>query len=163
MDIDEARRIILMLAAAYPSWRAGEGTLALFESVLLPRDARIVEKVVLEIIRSAREFPPPVGLIYTRAEELEAEQRRLDALRNRRWLVGAIAYTPSGVRMQADATGVMRPAAELSLEPSTVKQHLIDWVSRLVEKIRDPRIVRHRSTLDAVRASDVIGRTEKAA
>jgi hypothetical protein len=141
-----------MLAAGYPAWRASEETLALYESVLMPCDAGTVERVVLEIIRSPREFPPPVGLIYSIAEEIEEDYRRLEAERNRRWQPGLIGYTPSGQRMQAGEDGLMRPVVEPALEGAAPTKQLMDWVKRLIAKVSDPRFVRRRASIEKLSA-----------
>ena len=45
----------------------------LYEELLAPLDAALVERAVMEIIRSEREFAPPVGAICCRTASLELE------------------------------------------------------------------------------------------
>ncbi len=66
----EAKRITALLIAAYPAWKPSEATMQLYERLLRPLAAALAERVVLEIIRSPREFAPPVGLICDRAARL---------------------------------------------------------------------------------------------
>ncbi len=63
----EAKRITILLVAAYPAWKPSEATMQLYERVLRPLSAALAEQAVLQIIRSAREFAPPVGVICERA------------------------------------------------------------------------------------------------
>ncbi len=63
----EAKRITTLLVAAYPAWKPSEATMQLYERVLQPLSAVLAEQAVLEIIRSPREFAPPVGVICERA------------------------------------------------------------------------------------------------
>jgi hypothetical protein len=63
----EAKRITILLVAAYPAWKPSEATMQLYERVLRPLSAALAEQAVLQIIRSPREFAPPVGVICERA------------------------------------------------------------------------------------------------
>ena len=63
----EAKRITTLLVAAYPGWKPSEATMQLYERLLRPLSAALAEQAVLEIIRSEREFAPPVGAICYRA------------------------------------------------------------------------------------------------
>ncbi len=79
----ESKRITTLLVAAYPAWKPTEATMQLYERLLSPFDAPVVEEAVLRIIRSPREFAPSAGTIchevarltLNRAEpELSAEE-----------------------------------------------------------------------------------------
>jgi hypothetical protein len=76
----EAKRITTLLVAAYPAWKPSEATMQLYERFMCPLEAGLAERAVLEIIRSPREFAPPVGLICYRAASLELEHRGESAL-----------------------------------------------------------------------------------
>lgn len=76
----EAKRIVTLLVAAYPAWKPGEATMQLYELLMRPLDTLLVERAVMEIIRSPREFAPPVGAICYRAASLELEYRGESAL-----------------------------------------------------------------------------------
>ncbi len=66
----EGKRITTLLVAAYPSWKPGEATMQLYERLLSPLDAKLVEEAVLRIIRTPRDFAPPVGAIFHEAARL---------------------------------------------------------------------------------------------
>jgi hypothetical protein len=59
----ESKRITTVLVAAYPAWKPSEATMQLYERLLSPLEAAVVEEAVLRIIRSPREFAPSVGTI----------------------------------------------------------------------------------------------------
>ena len=66
----ESKRISTLLVAAYPAWKPSEATMQLYERLLLPLEAALAEQAVLEIIRTPREFAPPVGSICYHAARL---------------------------------------------------------------------------------------------
>jgi len=70
----ETKRITTLLVAAYPGWKPSEATLQLYERMLLPLDAGVAQAAVLRIIRSPREFAPPVGSICHEAVRLTLGQ-----------------------------------------------------------------------------------------
>jgi hypothetical protein len=70
----EAKRIITLLVAAYPAWKPSEATMQLYERLLRPLAAALAEQAVLEIIRTPREFAPPVGAICYHAARLALER-----------------------------------------------------------------------------------------
>jgi len=76
----QAKRIVTLLVAAYPAWKPSEATMQLYERLMRPLDAVLVERAAMEIIRSPREFAPPVGAICYRAASLEMESRGESAL-----------------------------------------------------------------------------------
>ena len=59
--------IVAILTAAYPNWKPTEQTQRLYAEILLPARADLVKRAVMEIIRSDREFAPPVGVICAAA------------------------------------------------------------------------------------------------
>jgi hypothetical protein len=63
----EASEIVEILEAAYPTWPLTKKTVGLYASVLVELDFDVAKDVVTEIIKSGREFAPPVGLIHSRA------------------------------------------------------------------------------------------------
>jgi len=76
----EAKRITILLVAAYPAWKPSEATMQLYERLMRPFDALLAERAVMDIIRSPREFAPPVGSICYRAASLELELGGEEAL-----------------------------------------------------------------------------------
>jgi|SRR5579885_45373 hypothetical protein len=66
----ESKRITTLLAAAYPAWKPTEATMELYERLLRPLEAGLAEEAVLRIIRTPREFAPPVGSICHLAARL---------------------------------------------------------------------------------------------
>ncbi|HKD68021.1 MAG TPA: hypothetical protein VKB84_14340 [Candidatus Binataceae bacterium] len=66
----ESKRITTLLVAAYPAWKPSEATMQLYERLLRPLQAGLAEQAVLQIIRTAREFAPPVGSICHQAARL---------------------------------------------------------------------------------------------
>lgn len=66
----ESKRITTLLVAAYPLWKPSEATMQLYERLLSPLDAKLVEDAVLRIIRTPRDFAPPVGAIFHEAARL---------------------------------------------------------------------------------------------
>jgi hypothetical protein len=85
MNEIEALRVVKMLMAAYEqSWKPSEDAIRLFKTILsVPElDAKIVEAVVLERVRSDEQFAPPVGVIYSKALSRSWEKFRRDFHRN---------------------------------------------------------------------------------
>jgi hypothetical protein len=76
----EAKRITALLAAAYPGWKPSEATMQVYERLLRPLAASLAEQAVLEMVRSQREFAPPVGAICYRAARLALERSGEGAL-----------------------------------------------------------------------------------
>ncbi|HZY58940.1 MAG TPA: hypothetical protein VFE56_04205 [Candidatus Binataceae bacterium] len=76
----EAKRITALLIAAYPGWKPSEATMQLYERLLRPFAGALAERAVAEIIRSPREFAPPVGVICDRAARLALERGGEQAL-----------------------------------------------------------------------------------
>jgi hypothetical protein len=70
MTEQESAELCMMLAAAYPSWRPTVPTLRLYSSALAPLPVEVAREATIRIIRSDREFPPPVGVIWTEAVKL---------------------------------------------------------------------------------------------
>jgi hypothetical protein len=142
----EIRQVTSTLAAAYPSWQASEETFALFESILRPCSFEAIQQAVMEILCSPREFAPPVGLIYSRAREIDEDRRRMAAHHNRRWEPGTVAYTGTGQRFEAGEDGLMRPVPEP--EPQLDAGEFLcqrKWVKALIEKANAPRAVCRRA------------------
>jgi hypothetical protein len=72
----EASEIVEILEAAYPTWPLTKKTVGLYASVLVELDFDVAKDVVTEIIKSGREFAPPVGLIHSR---LAADLRKISS------------------------------------------------------------------------------------
>jgi hypothetical protein len=70
----ESKRISTLLVAAYPAWKPSEATMQLYERLLLPLEAALAEQVMLQIIRTPREFAPPVGSICYQAARLALQR-----------------------------------------------------------------------------------------
>jgi hypothetical protein len=75
----EGKRILAILAAAYPNWRPSEITLQLYERILRPLPAVLAERALLETIHSGREFAPPVGALCERVAQMACAEGELDA------------------------------------------------------------------------------------
>ena len=66
----ESAEINMMIVAAYPSWRPTIATLRLYAVMLEPLPVEVAREAVMRLIRSDREFPPPVGVIWSEAVRL---------------------------------------------------------------------------------------------
>jgi hypothetical protein len=66
----ESKRITALLVAAYPAWKPSEATMQLYERLLRPLEVALAEQAVARIIRTPREFAPPVGSICYQAARL---------------------------------------------------------------------------------------------
>jgi hypothetical protein len=74
MEKNEAVRIVTMLAASYPNWKPPKETLELYVSLLQPLPAEPTEEAVMQILRSDREFAPPVGVVIQNASRIALAQ-----------------------------------------------------------------------------------------
>jgi hypothetical protein len=92
----EGKRITMLLVAAYPAWKPSEATMQLYERLLSPLDARLVEQAVLRIIRSPREFAPAVGSILHEAARLKLGPREADLSAEEAWAEVAAAIRSHG-------------------------------------------------------------------
>jgi hypothetical protein len=70
----ESKRITTLLVAAYPGWKPSEATMQLYERILRPLEADLAEQAVLQLVRTPREFAPPVGSICYQAARLALER-----------------------------------------------------------------------------------------
>lgn len=86
----EGKRIVAILAAAYPNWRPSETSLQLYERILRPLPAPLAERAVLEVIHSGREFAPPAGALCERVARLAWADGELDAAQAWSLVRGAI-------------------------------------------------------------------------
>jgi hypothetical protein len=59
----ESTKIVMMLTAAYPSWKPGKESLQLYAKLLEPFDGDLGKKTVMEMLYSPREFAPPIGVV----------------------------------------------------------------------------------------------------
>jgi hypothetical protein len=80
MERLEALKIVAMLVAGYPGWRPSDETEELYATLLQPMPAEAVKTAVLDILRSRREFAPPVGVIIQAATRLELARADRPAL-----------------------------------------------------------------------------------
>jgi len=81
MNDFEAMRVVKMLMAAYEqSWKPSEDAIRLYRTILaVPQlDAKVVEAVVLERVRSDEQFAPTVGVIFSEALGRSRQKFRLD-------------------------------------------------------------------------------------
>ncbi len=146
-----------MLTAAYPSWASGEETFRLYQIFLQELDARDGRAAVMEIIRSPREFAPPVGILLDLGKQFERRRLEHEFWRERWYEPGSIAYTPDGQRCAADADGHMQPAPEP--EPPAISDQRRDEIAQLVgqlaEQAEQPRI---RARIDGAARNDALRR-----
>ena len=106
---ERVRQIVALIVAAYPSWGATKDTLDLYVHELSNLDVGAVEKAVMEYIRLPEKFAPSLGQIYTRAQQIEHENKERLSWKDRLYEPGEVRCTPSGIYMQADANGKMHP------------------------------------------------------
>jgi hypothetical protein len=109
METIEARKLMAMLVAGYPGWKATEETLRLYAGSLEPLDYSVTCEVLKSIIESPREFAPPIGLITSnvRARMEIAERDRRLALPCKH-PPGEVRYDPKGRKYVADTWGDLR-------------------------------------------------------
>jgi hypothetical protein len=81
----EGKRIVALLVAAYPAWKPSEATMQLYERLLRPLEAGLAEAAVLRIIRTPREFAPPVGSICYQAARLALPQGEAELSAEEAW------------------------------------------------------------------------------
>lgn len=130
--------------------------MSLYEAILAPLEVAAVREVVMDLIRSPREFPPPVGVIYTEAKAEQTRLGRIDSYRDRRREPGFIAYTPSGQRMLANENGVMEPALSPAIPAITQTQR--HWVGKMLENFSLPRAIAKRLAWDRGERPDKLQR-----
>ena len=77
MNLEECVQVIMMYAAAFPSWHPTEPTYRTWGAVLAPLPVAAVREATLRILREDREFAPSAGTMYARSVKLiqEAEGR----------------------------------------------------------------------------------------
>ena len=64
MEMEQAKKLVLMLVAYYETWKPTEETLTLYQNLLLPFEPRITEAVVMKLMRTSdNAFVPKVGVI----------------------------------------------------------------------------------------------------
>jgi hypothetical protein len=78
MEKLEARRIVAMLVAGYPNWHPTEEGLDLYERMILQMPGELVERAVMEIIKSPREFAPPIGVVLETATQIAMRDAGID-------------------------------------------------------------------------------------
>ncbi len=92
----ESKRITTLLVAAYPAWKPSEATMQLYERLLRPLEAWLAEEAVLRIIRTPREFAPPVGSICYQAARLTLEGGNGEMSAEEAWAEVAAAIRSHG-------------------------------------------------------------------
>jgi hypothetical protein len=74
MEKTQAGEIVAMLAAGYPIWKPTQQTVDLYIKLLEPLPAAATEEAVMQILRSDREFAPPVGVVIQTATRIALAQ-----------------------------------------------------------------------------------------
>ncbi len=92
----ESKRITTLLVAAYPAWKPSEATMQLYERLLRPLEAALAEEAVLRIIRTPREFAPPVGSICHQAARLSLDHGEGEMSAEEAWAEVAEAIRSHG-------------------------------------------------------------------
>lgn len=100
----ESKRITTLLVAAYPAWKPSEATMQLYERLLRPLEAPLAEEAVLQIIRTPREFAPPVGSICYQAARLALYRGEGELSAEEAWAEVAAAIRSHGSYRQPSFT-----------------------------------------------------------
>jgi hypothetical protein len=100
----EAKRITTLLVAAYPAWKPSEATMQLYERLLRPLDAALAEEAALQIIRTPREFAPPVGSICYHAARVALRTQEQELSAEEAWAEVAAAVRSHGSYRQPGFT-----------------------------------------------------------
>lgn len=112
----ESKRISTLLVAAYPGWKPSEATMQLYERLLLPLEAALAEQAVLQIIRTPREFAPPVGSICYHAARLALRRGEGELSAEEAWAEVAAAIRSHGSYREPNFTNPALAAAVAAMD-----------------------------------------------
>ncbi|HLH75919.1 MAG TPA: hypothetical protein VKV28_03830 [Candidatus Binataceae bacterium] len=147
MNEVEGKRIVAILAAAYPNWRPNEITLQLYERILRPLPAALAERAVLDAIHSAAAFAPPVGALCERVGQLACAEGELDpaqawgqvqsAIRATGWYKTPRFSSPA-LRQTVAALGWRELCA--TSNPETMRAHFLRLFERFQKRLIATRV-----------------------
>jgi hypothetical protein len=158
----ESKRITTLLVAAYPAWKPSEATMQLYERLLTPLDARLVEEAVLRIIRTPREFAPSVGSICHQAARLSLDRGEAELSAEEAWAEVTAAVRRHGFYRKPEFTNpaLARTVAALNWAELCTNSNIEATRAhffRLFGSFQESRIVRRVEELSGKLVSAKLG------
>ena len=109
MNETDSYKLVALIVAAYPNWKPTEETQRLYAGYLRDYPLDVTAEQIDSIIKSSRDFAPPVGLVITKVESvLEDRERQARFSLPRKYPVGELRVSAHGVYYCADENGDMK-------------------------------------------------------